>query len=313
MKPPRDNTEAEPRPPNPNRVQTGVRTLLVLVASCGVMLWAVRYLWESQHPAIAVARRLQARNAAERLKAIRDLESISLDDCTEGIPPLITLLGDSAAGVRAAAASALGSLGGNAVKTGAGTNEVSVAVTALLVSLNDQVAAVRTAAANSLGMIARCAATRSINLESVAPALVRLLDDRDAEVRRAAIEVLGFVSPAVWVDPPSAVVSAMEDESAKIRAEAVYSLVGFTRGLPHVLPALLASMQRARPEVRVSYVQLIEQIQPPKFSAEAVPPLIITLASDEREIRHLAACRLAAFKQDGREAVPALIMTLQEP
>jgi HEAT repeat protein len=296
------------------RFQTGMRAVIALVACCGVVSWAARYLWESQHLGIAVARGLQARAATERLKAIRDLESICLiEDSTIAIPALVPRLADSNAKVRAAAAEALGSIGGNVVKTGSGGNEARAAVAALLESLNDKEAAVRTAAANSLGMIVRCDVTRMIAPELVAPALIRRLDDRDAEVRGAAIGAFGFIGPVLLVDPPSALVSALEDESAKNRVEAVYSLARFTRGLPHVIPSLLRSIQRAQPNVRVSYVQLINQIQPPRFSAEAVPPFIIALGSDDREIRHLAASRLAAFNQDASEAVPVLIKMLREP
>jgi hypothetical protein len=98
------------------RFQTGMRAVIALVACCGVLFWAARYLWESQHPGIAVARGLQTRAATERLKAIRDLASICLiEDSTIAIPPLVPRLADSNAEVRAAAAEALGSLGGNMV------------------------------------------------------------------------------------------------------------------------------------------------------------------------------------------------------
>ena len=43
------------------RFQTGVRSLIVLVATCGTLMWAARALWENQHPAFDIARRLNAK------------------------------------------------------------------------------------------------------------------------------------------------------------------------------------------------------------------------------------------------------------
>ena len=53
-------------PPKARRSRSGVRGLLVVIASCGVLMWATRTLWDSQHPAIAAARGLEAR--LERLQ-----------------------------------------------------------------------------------------------------------------------------------------------------------------------------------------------------------------------------------------------------
>jgi HEAT repeat protein len=300
-------------PPRRRRYRFSVLTLMALIVCCAVMMWAARTLWESQHPAIAAARGLRSGKASKRLAAIRDVASLGSEDSTGAIPPLIERLRDADAEVRAAAADALGLVGSSAIKVGLGVNEVRAAITALVESLHDQQPTVQRAAANALGSIANCDATRIIALESAANALIMMLDNRNTDVRASVIGALGFVGPRVLVEPPPAIVAALEDESSKVRAEAVASLANYTRGLPRLIPSLLQSMHLARREARTNYLTLFESIQPPRFSAEAVRSFILGLGSDYREIRYLAASRLAVFGRDAREAIPFLIKTLGEP
>jgi HEAT repeat protein len=300
-------------PPKTRRSRSGVRGLLVVIACCGVLMWATRTLWDSQHPAIAAARGLEARQASSRIAAIRHLASVGTDDSIIAIPPLIARLGDTDADVRAAAADALGLLGSSAITAGLGKNEVRAAVTGLVGLLNDQQSAVRIAAANALGNIANCDTSRMIELEPASHALVSMLDEPSSEVRKSMIGALGFVGPRVLVEPPPAIVAALEDESVQIRAAAVASLTNYTRGLPRLIPYLIDSMHKARPEARASYSALFGYIKPPGFSADAIRPLIMALGSDDREIRYLAVTQLEAFGPVAREAIPFLIKTLAEP
>ncbi|MFI5460104.1 MAG: HEAT repeat domain-containing protein [Isosphaerales bacterium] len=306
-------SQAEAGPKKARRFQTGVRTLIVLVACCGLLLWAGRYLWESQHPAVAAVRGLQAPKASERINAIRDLKSVDQQESMLAIPPLLARLGDTDAEVRAAAADALGLLGGNAVKTDSSGNKVRAAVSALLASLDDPETAVRIAAADALGQIAGSDPAGVIDLKPPHAAFMEMLGDRDDQVRGAAIRALGVVGPRISDDPPPALIAALEDESAGNRAAAVDALVNFTGGLHRSMPSLLRFLEKARPEVRKDYVRLLGCIKPPTFSAEVVPAFITALGSRHREVRYLAASRLASFKNDAKAAIPALIKVLREP
>ena len=118
------------------------------------------------------------------------------------------------------------------------------------------------------------------------------------------IGALGFIGPRVLVEPPPAIVAALEDESVKVRAAAVASLTNYTRGLPRLIPSLLDSMHEARPEARAIYSALFSYIRPPSFSAEAIRPLILALGSDDREIRYLAVTQLATFGPRAVDAIP---------
>jgi HEAT repeat protein len=300
-------------PPKARRSRSGVRGLLVVIACCGVLMWATRSLWDSQHPAIAAARGLEARQASSRIAAIRHLASVGTDDSIIAIPPLIARLGDTDADVRAAAADGLGLLGSSAVNAGLGKNEVLAAMTGLVGLLSDQQPAVRIVAVNALGSIANCDTTKMIELAPAANALVPILDEPITDVRASAIGALGFVGPRVLVEPPPAIVAALEDESVQIRAAAVASLTKYTRGLPRLIPSLLDSMHKARPEARTSYAALFGYIKPPSFSAEAIRPFTLALGSQNREIRYLAVTRLADFGPVAQEAIPFLIKTLAEP
>jgi HEAT repeat protein len=295
------------------RLQTGVRSLIALVISCGIVFWAARPLWESQHPAIAAARRLRASSPAARVGAVRELMDLGVGDGEIAIAPLIVALADTETAVRVAAAEALSMFGSEAVKSGADDHQVRAAVAALCESLSDRQPEVRSAAANAVGMIARCDRAQVLDLGPAAATLVAMLDDRNTEVHRAVVGAIGFVGPGALIDPPSAIVAALDDESAQQRSDAVDALVNFTRGLPRLIPSLLRSMEKARPEARPIYVRLLGKIEPPQFSAEVVPPFIDALESHDPEIRYLSVLRLAAFKAGALEAVPALIKLFRGP
>lgn len=313
MNPDAGRSQPSVSPQRAHRYRYGVRGLIAVIACCGVLMWAARTLWESQHPAIVLARGLDARKATERIAAIRTLASNGSDDGIVAIPLVMKRLADADDGVRAAAADALGLLGSFTIKTGLGKNEVSAAIAGLVGLLNDSQPAVRIAAANALGNIGNCDMTRMIELEPAAHALVTRLSDRSTDVRLSVIRALGFVGPRGLAEPPTALVAALEDESAKVRAEAVASLANYTRGLPRLIPSLLQSMRKARSEARASYSALFEYIRPPGFSAEVVHPLVLALDIDDRGVRQLAVSRLGALGPDAREAIPSLIQTLAEP
>ena len=74
------------------RFQTGVRSLIVLVATCGALMWTARTLWENQHPAFDAARGLNAKSPSERIDSIWRLEGVDIGDAGLAIPPLAAAL-----------------------------------------------------------------------------------------------------------------------------------------------------------------------------------------------------------------------------
>jgi HEAT repeat protein len=256
---------------------------------------------------IAAARGLQSGTRAGRVKAVHDPIEVGKADPGVAISALIGVSGDDAVGVRVAVAEALGFFGTEAIRKGGNDGQIRSAISAVLGSLKDREPAVRIAAAKSLGTIAGCGPTIAIDLAPAVGTLVELLDDPDADVRRAVIWTLGFVGPGVLVDPPATVVAALESQSAQDQAAAVDSLANFTRGLPRLIPSLIRSMEKAWPEARGSYARLFTKIEPPKFTAAAVPYFIAALGSEDRAIRSAAATCLGKFK---RAAVAAVLINV---
>ena len=151
------------------RYQGGLRTLIALVACCGVLLWAWRVLRDKVDPALADTRAIQERaihalrspDASTRATAIRDLVALPYGESAVVIPQLLDRLGDSEANIRISAASALGTYGNKAVQARTAGGEVSAAIAALVRSLNDEQPEVRLAATNALGMMTGSSYTRN--------------------------------------------------------------------------------------------------------------------------------------------------------
>ncbi len=322
-----DHLESGIDPPrNARRFQTSVWTLVVLVACCGVILWAARRLWENDDPVRAEARAiqkqaidaLQSAKPAERLTAIHEIERLSHADQTVPIPPLIEALKDPETEVRVAAAEALGLFGDVAAKSQSGQEAVRNAATALIRCLKDPQPGVRTAAATSLARIVSprgpVAQKSPIDRQAIMDALGRVLGDRDARVRLTAIKVL--FSLGSGTGPPKALLAALDDESAENRATAIRSLRFTRQGLNPWVPALLRVASNDRdPSVQGEIFSLwhTHVLTPPAVTSEVVPLLIASLRSRDFEVRVFAASVLWEFGAAANEAIPELLRVLDEP
>jgi HEAT repeat protein len=357
------------RPKPVRRYQTGVRTLIVLVASCGVILWALRNMWENYDPVRVEVRSLQKQaivaiqssKANERLSAIQELERLRGGDNEISIPPLIGALDDPDTPVRLAAAGALDTICSLMAKSRSGGDALQTAVTALIRCLKDQDTAIRVAAlkalgsigssllksesggdtvrdsvaafmgclkdpepdvrsraASSLGEIApprrRLLATPPIDHQVVMDALGGMLGDRDAKVRRAAIDAMKMHTMASG-DPPQALAVGTMDESAQNSAAAVGGLTFFSQGLDPWVPMLLWLAEHdPDPTVRnVCFNTLNSAFKTPALTAAVVPFLTARLRSGDAMDRRHAAAMLARFKADARAAIPELLRVLNEP
>jgi HEAT repeat protein len=315
LRPEPRKSESASGPNKARRFQTGVRTLIVLVASCGVVLWAARYLWESQHPALAAARGLQARSPSERVYAIRELVQTGIGDTGIAIPHLIAALLDPDAEVRVAACEALTPLTYNAVMASSSADTLRSAITALIGSLQDPRPAVRIAAAKALDSIISVKGSAGvIDLEGMFVALTEMLGDRDTEVRIAALDALGSTARKVSVEPPAALAAGLADESAGIRTAAIKALACFHRDLDRWIPSIFGVLEReAELRVRNASLQALSQLRPPTYSTRALPALITGLSSRYPEIQLVAAFLVGALGPDARPAIPDLIKALSYP
>jgi hypothetical protein len=131
---------------------------MALVACAATLTWAARYVWESQQPAIAVARGLQSRTTGGRLEAARELGRLANATPGFSIAALRRAADDDAVEVRVAVAEALGSIGAEAIRKGNDHDGVRGAVSTLLRLLKDQDPLVQRAAALSLSGLGTVAA-----------------------------------------------------------------------------------------------------------------------------------------------------------
>jgi HEAT repeat protein len=323
------DTSVNPRtdaPKRSRRLQTGVRSLIALVACCAAVLWAWRYLAENSDPVRRENRSIQERairalrsgGPAERLAAIVQLERVGFEDSLISIPPLIRALEDPEAPVRVESAKALAFIGPELAKSPSGGGAIRDAATALIRCLKDPEPGVRSAATDSLGKITTprlaAGATPPIDRGSVRDELIAMLGDRDAGVRLAAIE--SVASRFSESGASEALAAALKDDSAKNRGAVIHGLLTVRKGLDPWVPILLRlAEQDPDPSVREQCLYTLSRalMPPPAITAAAVPALSASLKSADVKVRDRAAFLLGTFKADAVAAVPELLRVLNQP
>jgi Zn-dependent protease with chaperone function len=178
------------------------------------------------------------------------------------VAALIAALKDSDAGVRAAAAEALGNL------------EHQSAATPLTDAMRDPDPQVRRAATLALA---------DLEDPRAVPGLERLLTDTDADVRQEAASKLGEFD---LTEAPQALLAALKDPNADVRHQAAHTAgeIGDARAVPG-LKALLADPNK---EVREAAVEALHEIGDPA----ALQALIDALKSSDPAVRKAAAAAL---------------------
>ena len=193
----------------------GLTGLLALAISGLVLYLAWCVLWERTHPASSAARRVHQGNAAGRLAAIRELEHLGPQDPEVAVPALIDGLSDPVAANRAAAAESMAAAVPGIGAIGPGREEVRDALAALTERLGDPEAAVRVRAAHAICTIVLAwhGSAQAIELDALEAELLRRADDRDADVRAAALQGLSALAQRISDAPPDRLIAALEDPS----------------------------------------------------------------------------------------------------
>jgi HEAT repeat protein len=308
-----------------------------LVISVVVLWLGWLLMWENNHPAASAARGTQRATAAERLKAVHELEGTGPGDPEVAVPALIACLKDSDAEIRAAAAMAMISATSNVHASSDGAKIAREAVSALRESLKDSDAAVRANSAKALWAVTLIwsGPRQAVDVDGASESLVAAMKDRDADVRLAAIGGLDAIAPKASTMPLEALVASLGDESEKNRAAAARALLRFHKDRFRAIPMVVRSLEKARPPFRSGYVAFLKGISPPpretagatsaaqerafltrtsapEFSAETVSLLTAALESSDREARFWVASALAEFRDVAETAIPSLIKSLNE-
>jgi HEAT repeat protein len=338
---PAGSVSSEVESKKPRLLKSGLRALMMVVVCCAAAFVVWRAAWDSRHPALAAARGLHSGTPSQRLAAIREVSDHASDDSAETIAPLAGALDDSDAGVRAAAAQALGLMASYSAKSAPHAEEVRAAVSKLLETLKDRDATVRAAAASALRILAGSSSsgttrakgkgkgkakgkakesdggagtpTSVVNQAVVAASLLDMLTDPDDEARHAAIFALGTVGTAAFDDPPQSLFTAIEDQSPANRAAAIGTLAGFARGLDPLIPIVLRHLKDDQPALAEASMSALVKIRPAALTKAAAKDLILGLSSPNRDVRLRMVSLLGGSSPDPAIAVPALISVLREP
>ncbi|MBI2345560.1 MAG: HEAT repeat domain-containing protein [Deltaproteobacteria bacterium] len=229
------------------------------------------------------------------------------DEAVLAVPALSTTLKDPDAGVRAAAAGALGDIYSSSVNRPmpkAILNYVPQVVPALLAALRDPEANVRHEATYALGLI---------ESPQAVPALIAAMQDPEAQVRSTAVWALGQTK-APQVIPR--LIDALQGPDAALRGPAAWALMhmysrdgapprAIHQYIPQVVPALVAALKDENPSARKGAIEALEEIKAP----ETLPAMIATLADPYKDVRSVAYNALWAM--NAPQVILALIAALQ--
>ncbi len=237
------------------RTRFGVRALIVIVAVCAVVFWAIRLSRDSR-PAHLYTAWLGAAADSIRVQAAQELGGVDEERSLVASSLIRALLADRNVEVRRQSARSLARII-VAPQAGAMT---AVAARGLVQALGDNDPGVRAAVADALGRIAP-------EPEVVVPALLRSAKDDDQWVRGAAIAALGLIQKKANVDRKDvrlAMAAAMIDPSPHVREMGIYAFWATAENSPALSRALLTDrdvrMRRAAAQALARSAPLAEKV-----------------------------------------------------
>ena len=213
-------------------------------------------------------------------------------------------------------------------------------IRALVAARDDSAAAVRREAALSLGVALSNNESSKIEAERIISALLFLTQDRDSQVRAAAVKSCAQVAKP-GENIVAALSGALTDSNTTVRLEAAKSLWALRKDQGEIVPVLtkiLATTERwqaayalgdmgehAAPAIPALARLLSEERVPRPFrtppsaafalgkiGAAAVPAIVKLLRDPDARVRMNALMALGFMGKSGREAVPDLMKHLQD-
>jgi len=208
------------------------------------------------------------------------------------VPPLITVLQDREAAIRAAAAGALVQIGAPAVEP-------------LSRALQNRDAALRCTAVELLGQIGARQTGAALRTRAAEP-LIGALRDGDVAVRRAAANALGQAGDAQALDP---LISTLQDRDVRELAVAALGEIGARQTDPGVrsraVEPLISALKDRAAAMRNAAAEALGRIGDPR----AASPLVALYRKDPQANQAAGA----ALLQIGAPAAPPLVAILEEP
>jgi hypothetical protein len=147
----------------------------------------------------------------------------------------------------------------------------------------------------------------------VVPALIQALSDPDRFVRWAAARTLGWYSREKPADPDRAVpalAKLLDDDDPDVRTIGALALQVYGPTANGAVDALIKAVQRGDPEVRKEMMGTLVTIGKP--ARKAIPTLTGLLTNPEPAVRQDAAKTLGQFGPAAKSAIPALRKLLND-
>jgi HEAT repeat protein len=229
---------------------------------------------------------VKGRDAARRNTAMEDLKKLG----AKVIPSAMETLSDPEAGEGADAF--LRSLG----------REAAYAAPALVEALDDEIPGRRVLASTVLLQI-------GMVREDLIPTLINVLDhDADETVRVNVIQLINTAKPKVDIGLP-VFGRAMRDRNALVRRAAIEAIAEYGEPAKSAVPSLVESLQRDEDQaVRAAAVTALMRFGP---DAKAAVPDLIEMIMNPKGDPQTTTKILAAIGRDAAPAVPALLEMLK--
>jgi HEAT repeat protein len=263
-------------PKRARRFQTDVRTLVVLVACCGLIFWASRHLTENADPVVNEVRALQRRaiealasskKPADRLTAIHELEGLPSAEVSISIPALVQALDDPDIEVRLAAVEALGSSGNGRENSQSAGPSIAAAAIALSRRVRDPNPRFRLAVLDNLGSIGASlvkSGSGGSAAATAAKALMECLNHPEPRVRSAAATSLGKIDSRklAGITTPSfdrqalmdALARMLGDSEEGVRLSAINAVAAHPRQNGDPAEALMNGLEDESPRIRAAAI-----------------------------------------------------------
>jgi HEAT repeat protein len=305
------------------KLQTSVRTLIVLVAACGAVAWAWRRLaeWNRVPGTVDWIRLLSSGTPKNRKIALRKVQAADPAEIDLVIPALIQAIGDADASVGLEAAFALARyLTGSAAQyRTANQDDARRAANRLLVALDrEKDADVRAAAANVLSGLCRAMAGASIRSDGLLAfdpirldSLVAAFDaalERDPANRLPLVDAIEGLGPSPLA-APSGLLHSLDDPSSLVRLRVIQALSHFSSGVDRAILVLLKDLETTSDRFVPDYLKAAKGMHP---STAVVPTLIQSLESGDLLLREAAAILLAQIEPSPRAAAPVVIASVRD-
>jgi HEAT repeat protein len=147
--------------------------------------------------------------------------------------------------------------------------------------------------------------------QDAVPALEKALSHPDAQRRKYAAEMLGYVGPAAAPSLPALAELGGKDQDIEVRKAAILAMGQACADDPKTVQVLIGLIEDPRPEIRSTVTRSLAE-GGPKFKG-AMGALIKAMKDNDITVRGGAVVALRRMDLEAMPAVPALIEALQDP